>query len=131
MPADRTTRFAADLVESATMEGKRESRSAKEQLDHWARVGRSVCAHGTAARRRIEAAVAGELELRHLSEAERVVANAEINANIQARAQSLNFGRALRSEGVATVSLDEHGALVERRPDGSRRLLDPAATPRE
>ena len=37
--ADRVTRFAADLVDSAAAEGARQSRSAKQQLDHWARVG--------------------------------------------------------------------------------------------
>ncbi|MGZ8745786.1 MAG: TA system antitoxin ParD family protein, partial [Mycobacterium sp.] len=37
--ADRVTRFAADLLDSAAAEGVRQSRSAKQQLDHWARVG--------------------------------------------------------------------------------------------
>jgi hypothetical protein len=61
--ADRVTRFAADLVDAATVEGARQSRSAKQQLDHWARVGRAVSAQQTAARRRIEAAMAGQLDL--------------------------------------------------------------------
>jgi hypothetical protein len=39
---DRVTRVAADLFDSAVVQGARESRSAKQQLDHWARVGRSV-----------------------------------------------------------------------------------------
>ena len=36
--ADRVTRVAADLMDSAATEGARQSRSAKQQLDHWARV---------------------------------------------------------------------------------------------
>ena len=40
--ADRVTRVAADLMDSAAAEGARQSRSAKQQLDHWARVGRAV-----------------------------------------------------------------------------------------
>jgi len=40
--ADRVTRIAADLMDSAAAEGARQSRSAKQQLDHWARVGRAV-----------------------------------------------------------------------------------------
>jgi hypothetical protein len=40
-PADRVTRVAADLMDSAAAEGARQSRSAKQQLDHWARVGRA------------------------------------------------------------------------------------------
>ena len=45
MSTDVPTRFAADLFESAQVEGDHESRSAKQQLDHWARVGRSVSMH--------------------------------------------------------------------------------------
>ena len=123
MPADRPTRFATDLLESTAAEGKRESRSAKQQLDHWARVGRSVSMHQTAARRRVEAALAGELPLADLTDSERLVANAELDATIQAQAESVSFGDRLAAEGVTTVALDDDGALVEFRPDGSRRVL--------
>ena len=57
---DRVTRVAADLVDSAAAEGARQSRSAKQQLDHWARVGRAVSSQHTASRRRVEAALAGQ-----------------------------------------------------------------------
>jgi hypothetical protein len=53
--ADRITRVAADLMDSAAAEGARQSRSAEQQLDHWARVGRAVSSQQTAARRRVEA----------------------------------------------------------------------------
>ena len=42
---DRPRRVAADLMDAAEVEGERQSRSAKQQLDHWARVGRAVSAH--------------------------------------------------------------------------------------
>jgi len=35
--ADRVTRTAADLYGSAVAEGARQRRSAKQQVDHWAR----------------------------------------------------------------------------------------------
>ena len=123
MTGDRPTRFAVDLLESASVEGRRESRSAKQQLDHWARVGRSVSMHQTAARRRVESALAGDLPLAELSEAERLVANAELDATFQARGGSLSFGGVLAAEGVTTVALDDDGTLVEYRPDGSRMVL--------
>jgi hypothetical protein len=123
MTADRPTRFASDLLESAAVEGKRESRSAKQQLDHWARVGRSVSMHQTAARRRVVAALAGELPFADLTEAERLVANADLDASIQIQAQSMSFGDRLAAEGVTTVALDDEGALVEHRPDGSSVVL--------
>ena len=48
------TRFAADLLDSAAAEGARQSRSAKQQLDHWARVGCAVSSRHSAARRNVE-----------------------------------------------------------------------------
>ena len=125
MSGDKPTRVAVDLLDSAAVEGRRESRSAKQQLDHWARVGRSVSMHQTAARRRVEAAMTGGLPLAQLSGAERLVVNAELDASIQSRAGSLSFGDALAAEGITTVALDEDGALVEYRPDGSATVLAP------
>ena len=125
MSRDKPTRVAVDLLDSAAVEGRRESRSAKQQLDHWARVGRSVSMHQTAARRRVEAAMTGGLPLAQLSGAERLVVNAELDASIQSRAGSLSFGDALAAEGMTTVALDEDGALVEYRPDGSATVLAP------
>ncbi len=127
MPGDKPTRVAVDLFDSAAVEGRRESRSAKQQLDHWARVGRSVSMHQTAARRRVEAVLAGELPLAELGGGESVVLNAELDASIQARAETLSFGDVLAAEGVVTVALDDDGALVEYRPDGTRTVLEPPA----
>lgn len=123
MSADRPTRVAVDLLESAAAEGARQSRSAKQQLDHWARVGRAVSMHDTMARRRIEAALAGDAHLVALPAHEQAVVNAELDARIQVAGQSTSFGRTLASEGVTTVALDDEGSLVEHRPDGSTAIL--------
>lgn len=115
---DRVTRFAADLIDSATVEGARQSRSAKQQLDHWARVGRAVSSQTSLSRRRVEAAIAGRLSMSDLSVEEGVVFNAEITAGIEERLAGLNFRELLNAHGVTTVSLDESGELIEHRPDG-------------
>jgi hypothetical protein len=80
--------------------------------------------HQTAARRRVVAALASELPFADLTEAERLVANADLDASIQMQAQSVSFGERLAAEGVITVALDDEGALVEYRPDGSSVVLD-------
>ena len=116
---DRVTRFAADLLDSAAAEGARQSRSAKQQLDHWARVGREVSSQHTTSRRRVEAALAGDLELRELSVEEGVVFNAEIAAAIQENLAESNYGEVLAERGITTVALNEAGEIVEHRPDGS------------
>jgi hypothetical protein len=120
---DRVTRVAADLVDSAAAEGARQSRSAKQQLDHWARVGRAVSSQHTAARRRVEAALAGDMELRELSAEEGVVFNAEIAAAIQEKLAESDYGDLLAKRGITTVALNEAGEIVEYRPDGRSVVL--------
>ena len=124
MAADRVTRFAADLVDAAAVEGARHSRSAKQQLDHWARVGRTVSTHHSTARRRVEAALDGTLPLVELSPEERLVVNAEADAAIAERLRTVHYGDVLAGEGVVTVALDDDGHLRRYEPDGTTTLLD-------
>src|ERR1700712_340282 len=116
---DRPTRMAADLLESAAAEGARQSRSAKQQLDHWARVGRAVSMTESAARRRVEAALAGKVAERDLSPEERAVFSAELDASISEAGRTLRFGEVLAARGVTTVALDDKGALIRYHPDGT------------
>ncbi len=120
---DRVTRFAADLMDSAAAEGARQSRSAKQQLDHWARVGRAVSSQHTASRARVEAALAGDVELRELSVEEGVVFNAEIAAAIQEKLAESDYGDLLAKRGITTVALNEAGEIVEYQPDGRSVVL--------
>jgi hypothetical protein len=124
--ADRVTRFAADLVDSAEAEGVRQSRSAKQQLDHWVRVGRAVSSHQTASRRRVEAAMAGGLPLKELTVEEGVVFNAEIAAGIEESLARTDYGRVLAARGVTTVALNDEGDIVEHHPDGTSVVLTAA-----
>jgi ParD-like antitoxin of type II bacterial toxin-antitoxin system len=123
--ADRVTRVAADLMDSAASEGARQSRSAKQQLDHWARVGRSVSGQHSAARRKVEAALGGGVELSELSAEEGVVFNAEISAAIEESLTGTDYGALLAARGITTVALDDSGRIVEHRPDGSSSVLHP------
>jgi hypothetical protein len=106
-------------MDSATVEGARQSRSAKQQLDHWARVGRAVCAPQSAARMRVEAALAGTLPLSELSSEEALTFNAEVAARLQESLRITNVGAVLNASGIATVALSDSGELVEHRPDGT------------
>ncbi len=123
MGGDRVTRFASDLLDSAAVEGARQSRSAKQQLDHWARVGRAVSSHHSAGRRRVEAAVAGTTALAELTPEESLVANAEIDAAIAERARDVDVGAVLAGAGITTVALDDDGRLVRYDPDGTTTVL--------
>lgn len=122
--ADRVTRVAADLMDSAAAEGARQSRSAKQQLDHWARVGRAVSSQHSAARRRVEAALAGETPLRDLTAEEGIVFNAEIAVAIEEGLVAASYGDTLAARGITTVALDENGDIVQYRPDGTTTVLE-------
>jgi hypothetical protein len=123
MSEDRMTRFDAELFEAAIDEGRREHRSARQQLEHWTRLGREISAHETAARRRIAAVVRGETPLSALAVEERFIANVELDVAIRERAAAASFGRAVMKAGMTAVALDENGALVEFDPDGASRSL--------
>jgi hypothetical protein len=84
--------------------------------------------HQTAARRCLEATLAGELPLAALGGDESVVLNAELDASIQARAGTLSFGEVLASKGLIIVVLDDDGAWIEYRPDGTCAVVEPPAT---
>ena len=120
---EHVIRFAGDLFDAAAAEGARQSRSAKQQLDHWARVGRAVTAQQSASRQRVEAALRGERATSSLSAEEGAVFNAEIAAAIEERLAGTDYGARLAAEGVTTVALDDSGELVEYHPDGSEVRL--------
>lgn len=117
--ADRPTRVPSDLLDSAALEGAKENRSAKQQLEHWARVGRSVCARQTASRRRVEATLAGTLPVEDLSDEEGTVFDSEVESRLEERLRRTNLGTVLAARGVTTVALSEQGELTEYRPDGT------------
>jgi hypothetical protein len=117
--ADRPTRVPSDLFDSAIVEGAKENRSAKQQLEHWARVGRSVCARQTASRHRVEAALAGTLPLEDLSDEEGIVFDSEVQSRLDERLRKVDLGTVLAARGVTTVALNEQGELTEYRPDGT------------
>jgi hypothetical protein len=124
MAHDRMTRFDVDLFEAATYEGRREHRSARQQLEHWTRLGREISGHETAARRRIAAAVRGESPLSELASEERFIANVELDLAIRERAGTTSFGRTLLKAGLTAVALDDNGVLTRFDPAGPSRPYD-------
>lgn len=107
------------MFDSAVVEGAKENRSAKQQLEHWARVGRAVSAHETASRRRVEAALAGRTPVEDLSEEEGIVFDAEVQSRLEERLRATNLGAVFAARGATTVALNEQGQLTEYRPDGT------------
>lgn len=72
---------------------------------------------------RVEHAIAGTLPLKDLTDEEHAKVNARLDASIQAAAETADFAAALSAAGMTAVSLDEHGRMVERRPDGRTSIV--------
>ncbi|MFI8567063.1 hypothetical protein ACIGGF_10940 [Rhodococcus sp. NPDC078407] len=121
--ADRVTRFASDLVDDAAAEGERENRSARQQLEHWARIGREVSSQRAVARRRVEAALRGRTPLAELSPEEGVVFNAETAAALEESLATGNHLSERTAQGRTTVFLDDLGRVVKNLPDGTQIVL--------
>lgn len=122
--ADRVMRVAADLADSAAVEGLRQGRSAKQQLDHWIRVGRAVSSQYSASRRRVEAALAGNLPVNELTSQEASVFNAEVNVAIEEQVGKTDYAAGFVAGGIPWVALNDAGDIVEHRPDGTSVVLD-------
>ena len=120
---DRVTRVAADLMDSAAAEGVRQSRSAKQQLDHWARVGRAVSSQQSAARRRVEAALTGIWNCANSASKRARCSTPRSPRPFKRNWRDRITGTLLAEHGITTVALDENGDIVEHRPDGSSVLL--------
>lgn len=120
---DKVTRFSSELVDAAAVEGEREHRSARQQLEHWARVGREVSNQRQVARRRVEAALAGRMSLRELTAEEGAVFNAEIAATLEESLATGNHAADRAARGRATISLDEQGRVVKHLPDGTEIIV--------
>lgn len=116
MPVDRPTRFAADLLDDAAIEGARQSRSAKQQLDHWARLGRALDRRHAATLRSV---LEGDVALSSLDAPTRNAVNASLDAAIEERAAAASLGAVALRRGIAVVALDDSGALIRHDPDGT------------
>jgi hypothetical protein len=68
---------------------------------------------------RVQRAIAGEVPLSDLTDDERRVAFAAINAAISSAANESSFADRLAARGTTTVVMDDEGQMVRRHPDGS------------
>lgn len=116
MTVDRPTRFAADLLDDAAAEGARQSRSAKQQLDHWARLGRALDRRHAST---LRAVLDGDVTLASLDSPTRTAIGAAIDTAIEERAAATSLGGSALARGIAVVALDDTGELIRHEADGT------------
>ena len=75
--------FSPSLIDASEVAARRERRTADEQLEHWARVGRSILLSSSLTMKRVELALTGELARERLSELESTIFDAEVEAKLE------------------------------------------------
>src|SRR3954471_7753216 len=91
------------------------SRSAAQQIAHWARIGREVEA-GRASQRDIARVLAGEGSYDTLAGRDQALVRAEWAERMTALRDGLDLAREFRATGVAYSELDGQGNVVRREP---------------
>ncbi len=130
MTASSPTRIDDDLFASAKAAGAVLSRSASQQISHWARIGRALEASGTLSQRAIAEVLAGERGYDELSVREQAVVRAEWDERIRARLESPDLARVFTAAaGTPYTELDENGHVVWRQPEPGPQAPHHASRP--
>lgn len=109
-------RIDDELYASAKLAGEALSRSASQQVGHWARIGRELEASATTSQRDIARVLGGALRYDSLTAHEQAIVRAEWAERMSERRRSLNFASEFAASGEGYTELDEHGDLVRRTP---------------
>lgn len=113
------TRIDGDLFAAAKSSGAVNSRSAAQQLAHWARIGREFEASAGVSQRDVEAVLAGAGSYDALQEREQAIVRATWDEQIAGRLSSLDLEEQFKAAGVEWAEADDEGNLVTRGPAGA------------
>ena len=111
-------RVDGDLFEAAKSVGAVASRSAAQQITHWARIGRELEASPGVSARSIRDVLAGAAEYDELGERDQAVVRAIWDERIAERRAHLDLAAEFTQAGVSWLEADEHGRVVTRGSDG-------------
>lgn len=116
MATTSPTRIDDELYASAKAAGALMSRSASQQIAHWARIGRELEAAASVSPREIAQVLAGNADYDSLNAREQAVVRAEWAHRMTDRLAGLDFEAEFTEAGESFAELDEHGRAVRRRP---------------
>ncbi|HVV29634.1 MAG TPA: hypothetical protein VHC41_02025 [Mycobacteriales bacterium] len=114
MATTSPARIEDDLYASAKLAGDAQSRSASQQVAHWARIGREIQASASISHREIVAVLAGRRSYDGLNAREQAVVRAEWAERMAVYREDLDLAGRFAAEGRTWVELDEDGNVVER-----------------
>jgi hypothetical protein len=113
LPSTSPARIDDDLYSSAKLVGDLQSRSASQQVVHWARIGREIEASTSISQREIAEVLAGSKPYDGLNAREQAVVRAEWSARMDSHRDALNLAEEFTAAGRTWVELDENGEVVE------------------
>jgi hypothetical protein len=108
------TRIDQALFDAARAAGETHSRSAAQQLAHWARIGRELEASPGVTHGEIARVLAGEGGYDELSERAQAIVRVEWDTQMAERIASLNLEQEFREAGRSWVEADADGNTVVR-----------------
>lgn len=114
MASTSPARIDDDLYASAKLAGTAQSRSASQQVVHWARIGREIEASESISAKEIGAVLAGARSYDSLGPREQAVVRAEWTARMDELRASVDLAASFRDAGQTWVELDDAGNVVER-----------------
>lgn len=107
-------RIDDDVYAAAKLVGALMSRSASQQVAHWARIGRELEAAENVSHARIAEVLSGAQSYDGLTDEEQAAVRAEWSERLTARRESLNLATEFAAAGRTWVELDDDGNVVTR-----------------
>ncbi len=114
MATTSPARIEDDLYASAKLAGDAQSRSASQQVAHWARIGREIQASATISHREVAAVLAGRRSYDGLDPKEQAVVRADWAERMAVYREELDLTAAFTAAGRTWVELDDDGRVVQR-----------------
>lgn len=107
-------RVDGELFAAAKSSGAVNSRSAAQQLAHWARIGRELESSQAVSQRDVEAVLAGDGSYDALQEREQALVRVAWDERIENRLAGLDLEQEFRDAGHGWIEADLDGRLVRR-----------------
>ena len=121
MAGTAPTRIDEDVASAAKAAAALLSRSAAQQVNHWARIGRELEASKSLSQRDIAQVLAGHSTYDALNAREQAVVRAEWSERMTALRENLDLAAEFTAAGQAWVEADGHGNVVKRTPQQARK----------
>lgn len=114
------TRVDEELYEAAKASGAINSRSAAQQIAHWASIGRQLEQSPAASQRDIEEVLSHRMSYDELGPREQSVVRARWMEGVQRRIAQTDLEQEFRASGESWSEADKEGNLVIRDADPAR-----------